>query len=50
MLVAKLAKLLHLDTIGVITFVFVGRVVSLFAIRTSQRDNNTHCSTPPGLT
>jgi len=42
MLVAELAKLLHLDAVGVIPFVLVGRVVSLLAVRASKSDNNPH--------
>jgi hypothetical protein len=42
MLVTELAELLHLDAVGVITLVFAACVVSLFAIRASQRDNNPH--------
>ncbi len=47
MLVTKLAELLHLDAVGVIPFVFVGRIVPLFAVCACQRNNYPHSSTPP---
>ncbi|MNN65080.1 hypothetical protein D3C81_1805570 [compost metagenome] len=42
LLVTKLAKFLHLHAVGVVTLVLRCRVVSLFAVRTSQRDNYPH--------
>jgi len=42
LLVAILAKFLHLHAVGVISLVFAGRVVSLLTIRTSQRYNYPH--------
>jgi hypothetical protein len=42
MLVTELAKLLHLDAVGVIALVLVACVVPLFAVRTSQRNDYPH--------
>lgn len=42
MSVASTAKLLKLDAIRVVLLVFFARVIALFAIRTSERDDNTH--------
>jgi hypothetical protein len=50
MRVAKSAVLLHLDTVGVISFILTCRVIALFAVGTSKSNNNPHYHTPPGLT
>jgi hypothetical protein len=42
LLVTELAKFLHLHAVGVISLVFGGCVVSLFAACTSQSDNYPH--------
>jgi hypothetical protein len=42
MLVTELAKLLHLDAVGVIALVLAVCVISLFAARTSQRNDYPH--------
>jgi len=49
LLVTELAKLLQLDAVGVIAFVFSRRIVSLFAVCACQRDDNPHWITPPEL-
>jgi len=36
MLFAELAILFNLDTVGIILFVFVGLIISLFAFRAGQ--------------
>jgi hypothetical protein len=51
---AEGAILVHLKTIGIVLLVLVGIVVSLLALRTSQRDLNTrtcfgHALAPPYL-
>jgi hypothetical protein len=53
-LAAEGAILVHLKTIGIVLLVLVGIVVSLLALRTSQRDLNTrtcfgHTLAPPYL-
>ena len=37
-----LAIFLHLDTIGVVLLVLLGRVVTTLAVRTRQGDQRTH--------
>jgi hypothetical protein len=43
-LAARIAKLLGLQTLGVLLFVFRRRVVAIFAIATLQRDDFPHAS------
>ena len=42
MMTAPLAIFLHLDTIGVVLLVLLGRVVTALAIRARQGDQRTH--------
>ena len=46
MMTAPLAIFLHLDTIGVVLLVLLGRVVTALALRTRQGDQRTHQETP----
>ena len=43
---AELAIFIELDTIRIVLFVFVGLVISLFALSASQSNQVTHLVTP----
>jgi hypothetical protein len=42
MMTAPFAVLFHLDTIGIILLIFLGRVITAFALRALQGDQRTH--------
>jgi hypothetical protein len=45
--IAVSAELLELNPVRVVFLVFCRRVVSLFALGASERDNDAHNSAPP---